>query len=330
MIISTTEYTKPTLIKYYTEVQSPLYVGLEGETYTKKMETYLTHVKPSGIVLMGSNVRTREQITHLVNEIHNYAKKRGIKIMISIDEEGGLVSRLKHIKGYPIEYKGIADRNSSHIKSQIKLIKEIGIDTNLAPVVDIAYTPNSIMYDRSAGDTPEKVSDIVISYSEQLESSNITPTLKHFPGLGRTRTDTHLEQATVDIGYEEWLKTDAIPYIDAINTLEKTHIMLSHAIYPQIDSTSTSMSAKWVDILRTDLNFKGKIITDDLKMAGAAKREGEMGACAKGTNLDGKSSYSQLLKTSLDAGVNHPMLIVSERETIDIVNEWISIEKECI
>ncbi len=330
MIISTTEYTKPTLIKYYNEVQSPLYVGLEGETYTKKMEAYLTHVKPSGIVLMRSNVRTKEQITKLVDEIHSYAKKRGIKIMISIDEEGGLVSRLKQIKGYPNEYKGIADRNNTHIKSQIKLIKEIGIDTNLAPVVDIAYTSKSIMYERSAGNTPQEVSDITISYSKQLESSNITPTLKHFPGLGRTTSDTHLEQARVDIGYEQWIKTDAIPYIDAIKTLENTNIMLSHAIYPQIDNTSTSMSVKWVEILRNNLNFKGKIITDDLKMSGVVKRVGGIEVCENGSSLEGSTSYPQLLKASLDAGVNHPMLIVGERETIDVFNEWISIEKECI
>src|SRR5690606_9480820 len=148
-----------TLIQYYREVQSPLYVGIDGPKYTIATEEYLATVKPSGVIIMGGNIQSEEQLSDLISDIHTYAKSKGISIKIAIDEEGGLVSRLKTLTTYPKDFKGISEEDSSKTHQQINLLKKLRIDINFAPVADIAYTKQSIMQARSGGNTPEEVSD---------------------------------------------------------------------------------------------------------------------------------------------------------------------------
>lgn len=321
-------YPPEAIVQYYKEVQTPLYIGIEGYIFNKEMEQLLKTVKPTGIVLLGSNIQSFEQTKTLVKDIHNYAKKRGVSIKVSIDEEGGLVSRLNKIKGYPKEFKGLRAYSETGADKQLKLLKDIGIDLNLAPVLDISYTENSIMKLRSAGDTPDKVIDITSKYINLSRKYNIENTAKHFPGLGRTTTDTHWEKATVEIDYKEWLESDAVPYKSAIkNNVE--HIMFGHVRYPKIDERTSTVSSKWVEILRNELNFKGNIITDDLKMLAISDEVFTFNCNDKSLTSD-THPLSTIIKKVLDIGINNPLLILTTQDTLDVHNEWLRIEKECI
>jgi beta-N-acetylhexosaminidase len=321
------QYTQETLIQYYKDVQTPLYVGLDSSAYTLETEKYLDSVKPSGIVLRGNNIRDYTQTKQLIADIHNYAKKRGITIKVSVDEEGGLVSRFRNVDKYPADFTGLTTYNEASAGKQAKYLSDIGIDVNLAPVVDIAYKPTSALILRSAGNTPNKVSEVSTNYLAILKSNRVEGTLKHFPGLGRTEVDTHLLKANVDITKDEWLKTDAIPYIRGIE-VGVENIMLAHVLYPKIDSSYATASEGWVQILREELGFKGKIMTDDLKMLGI-EQEGDSVICNNIKVGDNYNRHSILIKKSLQAGVNNPLIILLQQETIKTVENWLAIEKVC-
>ncbi|KKR06274.1 MAG: Beta-glucosidase-like protein glycosyl hydrolase [candidate division WS6 bacterium GW2011_GWF2_39_15] len=320
-------YPEQTVIKYYQTVQSPLFVGLDSAVLLKSTEKYLDTVKPSGIILLGNNIENYEQTKKLISDIKKYAQKKGISIEISIDEEGGLVSRLKNLNGYPRDFTGISDYNSKTASKQADYMKQIGINLNLAPVADIAYK-NSVMTTRSAGETSVKVSEVISSYIDILHANNIESSVKHFPGLGRTTSDTHFSQTTVGINYRQWLVTDSIPFKTAVDN-GTDYVMTGHVIYNQIDSLPASISPKWTEILRNELHFEGRIITDDLKMVGVGEY-GNTYLCNNKKKVSGKDKYAVIIKKALDAGTNNPLLILNQQDTINATKDWILIEKECI
>ncbi|HRI05379.1 MAG TPA: glycoside hydrolase family 3 N-terminal domain-containing protein [Candidatus Dojkabacteria bacterium] len=328
MIVTEAIYNQETLIQYYQEVQSPLYVGIDGLRYTLSTEKYLDTVKPSGVIIMGGNIQSQEQLSDLISDIHSYAKSKGITIKVAIDEEGGLVSRLKALPSYPKDFKGVNEKNPAKTQQQIKLLQQIGIDINFAPVADVAYTSESVMKERSGGDTPEKVAEKALAYSKSLIEKGIAPTLKHFPGLGRTNKDTHLDKVEVEISLEDWIKTDAIPYTKAQETLSQFNVMLGHVTYPQIDKYPASISSKWVSILRNNIGFKGIIFTDDLKMQGLSGDASKY-KCNTLNLSDEEYAIPVTIKQAKEAGVNHPLIILTQSQTQEVFSDWIRIEKDC-
>ncbi|MBI2356554.1 glycoside hydrolase family 3 protein [Candidatus Dojkabacteria bacterium] len=321
-------YQKSQVVEYYETVQSPLCVGIDDLQIEQKDIEFLDTVKPSCIILLGNNIRDYTQTKQLIEDIHNYAKSKGSRIRVSVDEEGGIVSRFKNLEKYPKGFTGMRGYDSAQAKKQSIFLKEIGIDMNLAPVVDIAYKPTSALSIRSAGNSPAIVTRTSSNYIKTLREHAIESTPKHFPGLGRTSSDTHFKETTVEITKEEWHKTDAVPYIAAIEAGAE-NIMLGHVIYPKVDTLPATISKMWVEILRGELGFKGRIVTDDLKMLGLENFTTSYHC--KGDIVKGKEpNHAYAIKNSLDAGINTPLIILSEEDMLRTYYEWISIEKKCI
>lgn len=322
-------YPQDTKYSYYQEVQSPFIVGISS-TYTLSNESkdMISKVRPFGIILMQSNVKTYEQTKSLIKAIKKYGEGLGIDIKIAIDEEGGLVSRLGALPNYPKGFSGITDSSKSDFLTHARYLKNLGIDVNLAPVVDIGY-PNSVMLGRTSGSNPKTVSEKIKTILPIYSGQAVQSTLKHFPGLGRTLTDSHESTPTVSITLSTWENNDALPYIEGIK-LGVENIMTAHVIYPQVDKNIATYSSKWnIDILRNDLGFKGRLISDDLKM-GALNLPSEKYTCKNNTFLESRNNkYAIRSYKAYISGVTNPLVILSENDTERMFSDWITIGKKC-
>jgi beta-N-acetylhexosaminidase len=184
----------------------------------------------------------------------------------------------------------------------------LGVNVNFAPVVDIAYLPNSIMKPRSFGSTPEIVKKHLLwELSVYQEKPDLLPTLKHFPGHGRTTTDSHEIVPEIQVGLEKWRQTDAVPFEAAIEE-NVAMIMVGHIRYPQIDSEIATDSKVWLEeILRGEMGYDGLIVADDIKM-GAVEKD-----------------PAQAAVSFLDAG-NDLIIVAHEYDEISLVHEKLKRE----
>ncbi len=268
-------------------------VGFDGTELNNDLMFLIDTIKVGGVILFSENLSTPEQIKQLCSSIQEYARSRSQPpLFISIDQEGGQVARLKkpftQFPGNP-KMKDLEDARRFAIVTAGEL-KEIEINMNLAPVMDV--TPkglNSIMADRAFGHDPKRVSGLGVTVIENLQKNKIMSVAKHFPGIGRTTLDSHLEMPSVEIGFNTMASTDLKPFQAAIKN-DVSGIMLSHILYKKLDpdwpaSLSTNIAR---DLLRRRMSFEGLVITDDL----------DMGAIKK--HYDIKTIIRQILASDID------------------------------
>lgn len=226
-----------------------------------------------GYVLFEKDVKdlTKEQIR---NKIDNWNDKSKIPLFLAIDEEGGKVSRIKNNTnlvtspflspqeifkngGYAAIYEDTLKKN--------KLLEDLHININLAPVADVSLNPNSYIYARTFGQDAEATSTYIETVITACQQTNINCTLKHFPGYGEN-LDTHQGLSYDNRTLDELKEKDLLPFIAGIQSGADL-IMVNHNIYPLIDETNpATLSSKIHSLLRDDLNYKGLIVTDDLEM----------------------------------------------------------------
>ena len=154
---------------------------------------------------------------------------------------------------------------ASDSEEKSKLLKSLGINMNLAPVVDVPTDENAYIYDRSFGTDVEKTKEYAAIVVKQMNEDKMISVMKHFPGYG-DNIDTHKEIAIDEREYEQFEKVDFKPFIAGINE-KAPMILVDHNIVTCMDKDyPASLSKKVNDVLRKNLNFSGLIITDDLAM----------------------------------------------------------------
>lgn len=254
-----------------------LFVPIEGVTLTNQTKELLDQVKPGGIILFTSNIQTEEQTQTLTTDLQKWTEQNELPpFFIAVDEEGGVVERISFD---PVKYthpqlgKINDEQNTCQTTATTsQILNNLGINTNFAPVADIAFSDDSIMSARSFGNTPKLVSKHVAFTVDEYNRTGIISTAKHFPGHGRTSLDSHQILPKINITKAQWDQNERKPFESAIDS-DIPFIMVGHLIYPQIDSEMTSTSHKWItEILCNELNYKGLIIADDVKM-GAIKED---------------------------------------------------------
>ncbi|MBN1373895.1 glycoside hydrolase family 3 protein [Candidatus Dojkabacteria bacterium] len=279
------------LLTYEERIGQLLIISIEGTTLTQDTINLLNAVKPGGVILFKSNIMTMSQTQKLTADLQTWAANAGLPpLIIAVDEEGGIVERITFSPAqYSQEELGNINTPNTTIANAQSIadnLKLLGINTNFAPVADIAFLENSIIQKRSFGADPQKVASHVGVTIDTYNQNNILSTAKHFPGHGRTTTDSHLLLPTIDISKQTWLSSDAIPFITAIEH-DVPFIMIGHLLYPQIDSKMASLSEVWMeDILRGELGFKGLIISDDIKMGAVGLSIDEAGLQMLGNGCD--------------------------------------------
>ena len=246
-----------------------------SDTVDDTLENVLTKYKPGGFILMGDNYSTFDNTKSFINKLK---ESSDIPMIIATDEEGGLVQRLKNISDisvtdippmYDVGKTGDTSKAKEVSKVLAEELRTLGINVTFAPDTDIWTNPdNEVIGDRAFGTDSNTVSTMAIAFNQGLEQNGIMGCFKHFPGHGDTSVDSHVSLPVVYKSYEDIKSLELIPFKDAIDSGAKM-IMVGHIALPNItgDNTPASLSKKIVnDILKTDYNYKGLVITDALNM----------------------------------------------------------------
>lgn len=241
-----------------------------GDVTKKAIETYPV----GGIIYFGQNIESKEQITEMIANTQKYSK---IPLYISVDEEGGRVARLGS-KGIVTPHPAMALVGATGDLKKARGIgealgrelTEIGFNVDFAPVADVITVENNDdIGDRSFGDDPKLVSDMVSAIVEGMHSENLVATLKHFPSNGSTEANTHYETGVCTRTLEEMRACEFKPFIAGIEA-GADMIMVAHMAAINLNDgnniPSTLSKAVVTDILRGELKYDGIVISDALNM----------------------------------------------------------------
>ncbi|MBU1052901.1 MAG: beta-N-acetylhexosaminidase [Proteobacteria bacterium] len=271
-----------------------LMAGFNGTQLSHELMFLIDTVKVGGLILFSQNVQTPEQIKNLCDSAQAYARScNQPPLIISIDQEGGQVARLK--EPFFTRFSGnpeIKNENDAFIFAQTiaNELLGVGINMDMAPVLDVAPEGiNSIMSGRAFGSDPYWVLKMGVAVIENMQARKLMAVAKHFPGIGRTVPDSHLELPVLDIGLSDLESFDLIPFYAAIRH-DVSAIMLSHILYSNIDEKwPASLSEKIAKkLLREQMGYNGIVMTDDL----------DMGAIIN--NFDIKTVIKQILYAGID------------------------------
>lgn len=259
--------------------------GIFGTTLDTNAKNLISQFHVGGIIFYKNNFETPEQTVQLVNQL-KAGNSSNLPLFLSVDQEGGKVTRLPGgLVNFPPNNQ-IGDVNDPEFSYKVGSLlgyelKEFGLNLNFAPVLDINSNPNNpVIGDRSFGNNSEIVSTLGIQTMKGIQSQNVIPTIKHFPGHGDTSVDSHLELPIVNKSLKELKELELIPFKRAIDDGADV-VMVAHILLPELDKINPASMSKAVmtDILRKQLNFTGVIITDDMTM-GAIVEHFDIGKAA--------------------------------------------------
>ena len=254
-------------------------VGLKSTEISSKEQLFLKKYKPWGIILFTRNIKNLNQTKKLTSKIRNIFNDKKYPIMI--DQEGGRVSRLENIisfknltsdffgkkyvknkKDFDIYFKIFIDKTSY-------LLKELGININSVPVLDLRISGSSkIIGDRSFSRDPNIVSKIGDICIKAYKENSIGTIIKHIPGHGLAKVDSHFSTPYINKSLQYLLKND----FKAFKNKNSFFAMTGHLIFNQIDKDNTvTHSRKMIDIIRKKVGFRNLLISDDLSMKSLKK-----------------------------------------------------------
>lgn len=262
------------------EIGQHLVTGFQGPEMSDAFIQSVREYKIGNVILFENNVTDKLQLKRLCEEIDALVREEtGIAPFITIDQEGGVVSRLKDdATVFPSAMAVAASGNPQNASVAGRITAEelraMGVNFDLAPVMDINSNPkNPVIGVRSYGDQPSKVAEYGTAMMKGLEQGGILSCLKHFPGHGDTSVDSHLGLPRVDKGLNELLACELIPFQAAINAGAPA-VMSTHILFPQIepDNVPATMSRRILtDLLRKQMGFQGLILSDCMMMGAIAQ-----------------------------------------------------------
>lgn len=253
----------------------PAIFGCSGPTLTADERAFFRDADPAGYILFGRNCENREQLRALTDDLRAIHGRE--RLLVSIDQEGGRVARLRppHWSSYPageafdLLYKlapaSAIEAARANAQAMGLELSAMGITVDYHPPLDVRQAhAHDVIGDRSLGSDPVQVSAIGRAVIEGLAESGVTGCIKHMPGHGRTTTDTHKEMPIVHASVAE-LERDLAPF----RALNSALIgMTGHLLFPVWDADNpATLSATIIrDIIRGDIGFDGLLLTDDIDM----------------------------------------------------------------
>ena len=252
-----------------------LMIGIHGKTLNDDAKFMLNEYRVGGIILFDRNMESKDQVKSLITDINKTGKSAGLTpLFIGIDQEGGAVARMEDqlIKVPPAEEVGkeSVEQAVSLAKQSGTELKNLGFNINFAPVADLGLT-----YGRSFSTNPDEVVRYAGAVGKAYDEAGLWYSYKHFPGIGKTDVDLHADTSVVPVSKETLLNEDTKVFVDLIKQSKPNTyaIMVSHAMYPQIDADHPSSLSKAIitDWLRKDMGYNGVVVTDDMDMGALAK-----------------------------------------------------------
>lgn len=267
-------------------------VGIKGLFLSEKEKEYLKKYKPIGVILFKRNILNKTQVISLIKETKTIL---GSKVLIMVDQEGGKVSRLSK-KFWPVfppaNYFGeMALKDLSIAKKETfknyyfigKELKKIGVNYNCAPVLDLLVkNSNKVIGSRAFSRNPKIVSVLGLEACKGLIKAKVKPVVKHIPGHGRSKDDSHQKLPEIDSSISK-LEDDFYPFKKLQNI---DSAMTAHIRYKRLDDKNSATHSKFIikEIIRKKIGFNGILFSDDL--------------CMKAL----KGSYFFRAKKAIDAG----------------------------
>lgn len=248
-------------------------IGIQGTKVDDDSLYMLNQYHMGGVILFDRNMKSPEQVKQLTSDLQAQSNEK-VPLFIGIDEEGGDVVRMAEKLTPPPSQKDIGATGDTEqartwaIKTA-KSLKDMGINVNFAPVADIGSNDK-----RSYSTDANTVIDFVRAATKGYQQENIIYSLKHFPGIGKGKVDSHVDSSSIDVAKEVLMAEDILPFKTIIdeNDPNDYFILVSHLKYPALDEEyPASLSSKiMTDLLRNELGYKGIIITDDMEMGAVA------------------------------------------------------------
>ena len=260
--------------------------GFNGSEYNDDMDRLINEYKVGGVILFARNIEDSNQMIDLTRALQE--NNNNLPLFISIDEEGGRVSRLPDdVEKFPSAFTiGLINDQQTAYENGKEIgytLKRLGINLDYAPVLDIySNENNTVIGDRAFSTEESIVSTMGIATMEGIEDSDIIPVVKHFPGHGDTEVDSHYGLPIVYKTLEELRNFEFIPFVKAIESGCDV-IMVSHIILNEVDSINPASLSKIVisDLLRKDMGFDKVVITDDMSMGAITSIMSIEEACIK-------------------------------------------------
>ena len=282
-----------------------LVIGVAGTELTAQERDWLQHDACGGVILFKRNFASRMQVGELCAAIREAAARPQL---LCVDQEGGRVqrfqdgySRLPPLEGFDRLYArdraaalALAEEHAWLMASEVLAT---GVDLSFAPVVDLGRG-NLAIGDRAFSADPEVVAAFTRAYVAGMHAAGMAATLKHFPGHGSVREDTHFDEAVDDRTLEDIRALDLVPFVAGIDARADA-VMLAHVTYPKVAPEPAGYSPFWINtLLREEMGFNGVVFSDDIGMAAAFSAGG----------------VKQRIDAHLDAGcdvvlVCHPELV---------------------
>lgn len=268
-----------------------LIVGFDGYDVNENTKKLIENHFIGGLILYDNNIKSPTQLLALINSLKTTNSKNKAPLFISVDEEGGRVTRMpKEFKKFPSN-KLIGSVNNNDFSYGVGSIigeelKSFGYNMDFAPVLDInSNRKNPVIGDRSFGSNEKIVSELGVQTMKGIQSQDVIPVVKHFPGHGDTSVDSHLGLPVVNNDIDRLKNFEFVPFKEAISNGADV-VMIGHILLPKIDPDNPSSLSKMIisDILRKQLSFNGVVVTDDMTMGAIAKNYNIGDAAVKSVN----------------------------------------------
>lgn len=251
-----------------------LMFGFAGHELNDEVKGLIQEQKIGGVILFGENVQDPQQVSSLCHHLQDWNNQKGhsAPLFISIDQEGGRISRLSWLaETYPdpvLIGQGTRQEAFFFGLGLGRELSGLGININLAPVLDILCHKNStLLATRCLSSEAQRVAELGVEIIRGLQEGGVLATGKHFPGHGDVAEDSHLQLPISNCPRETIEQRELLPYKEALASGLKL-IMTAHVKYPMIDQDypATLSSLIIQGLLRTYLGFQGLVISDDLLM----------------------------------------------------------------
>jgi beta-N-acetylhexosaminidase len=281
--------------------------GVPGKELDAETARLFRRVQPGAYILFGRNLESAKQLRKLIDDLRDLSE---VEPIITIDQEGGRVSRLRLIGNEPPNAQQLRDKNDlelirRHGDITGRLLRLFGFNLDLCPVLDISFDDDAenSLRGRCYGKTVEQVVRNAGAFNEAMRGQGIASCGKHFPGYSAATSDAHYQLPRIDRTREELDQNELAVFRQFVPDVDS--MMICHGWYPCFESqpTPATLSRRIVtELLRNEFGFDGLIMTDDL----------DMGAILTGYRLD------ETIRLALEAGNDIVMLChrVPEIETV--------------
>lgn len=252
-------------------------VDVAGTALTAEEREALAHPLVGGVILFGRNYQSPEQVAALTADIHGLREPR---LLVAVDQEGGRVqrfrdgfTRLPAVRGLGAVYDR-DPRQALHYAQatgwlMASELRAVGVDISFAPVLDLDRGVSTVIGDRAFHGRAEAVADLAHAYMLGMRKAGMEATGKHFPGHGSVAADSHVAVPVDERPWEDIAAEDLVSFERMVH-FGLAAVMMAHVVYPRVDPQPAGFSAHWIrQVLRTELDFRGAVFSDDLSMAAA-------------------------------------------------------------